>query len=277
MKGRAWGFTLVEALVAMLLATVVVLLVSSAFLAQNGFYSDLAARSGLHENVRGGLAVAGGYLRGVQPGGVVLARSDSLVVRHPMAVGTVCRRVGQDTFLYLPFGPAGVTPSVVGGYAITGGTGQWSYVSATWASLFHSSGGSAAAQCAQAGVDTTRARDDFYRLRNLPVLSQGSLVMIFRETILRLAPSALESGTWGLFLGPSQGPLMEFASGLSPSSRFQYRLAGSSQFVDEVSSAGLAAVETVRIRLRGAAAAARPRADSLTFELARVLPFRNTR
>lgn len=261
----------------MLLSTVVILLVFSAFLAQNAFYADVAARTALHENVRSGLAVAASYLRGVQPGGMVVARADSLVVRHPMAVGAVCSRVGQDTFVYLPFGPGGVSHALVRGYAARDGAGQWTYTTATWASFYQASGASAATQCAQAGVDTTGARNDFYRLRIQPALSQGSLLMIFRETVLRLGPSGLEPGTRGLFVGPSHGTLVEFASAFSSSSRFQYRRAGSSQFVDEVTGAGLAAVEAVRIRLRAKARASRPGADSLTFEITNVVPFRNRR
>ena len=67
------GFTLLEALVAMVLSTIVVSLVTSTFLAQNRFYSDAINRSTIQESERGATTRAASDLEAAFRGGVVVA------------------------------------------------------------------------------------------------------------------------------------------------------------------------------------------------------------
>ena len=52
MKNNTRGFTLIETIIALVLSSVVILLVSSTFLVQNNYYSSQTQRTGVHDNAR---------------------------------------------------------------------------------------------------------------------------------------------------------------------------------------------------------------------------------
>jgi hypothetical protein len=257
-------------MVAMLLSTLVVGMVASVFLVQNEFYSDAVKRSTLHESVRGSASLVTEEIQEVFPGGVVAAESDSVTYRSPLAVGGVCGVNGAETYVLLPRGGGGVDAAEVSGYAVRDAAGDWSFTPGAWATFYHSSGSGPAQRCRAAGADTTGATADFYRLDGLvasPALQVGDLIMIYREKTLRLATSTLDSVTTALFTGSAGSTLNEYASGLTPASGFQYRLANQSHWRDRVAGGNRRRIDVVRFSARGAAVSARMGRDSITFNL----------
>jgi len=262
----------------MLLSTLVVILVTSVFLVQNEFYSDSMKRTGLHENVRGAVSLVSSELRGVAAGGIVEAEADSVVFRVPLVVGGVCRVSGSETYLLLPQNGEAVDGAKVTGYAVRDPSGLWTYTAATWGTIYQSSGVMPAQACASAGADTTRATADFYRLDGLvasPALQPGDLVMLYREVTLKLATSELDSISTAVFTGLAGGTLVEFASGLTAASAFEYRLARQSNFRNRVPGGNRRRIAVVRFSAFGAAASSRVGRDSLTFNLTVTVPLRN--
>ncbi|MFC1575415.1 PilW family protein [Gemmatimonadota bacterium] len=272
------GFTLVEALVAMVLSTLVVILVASVFLVQNDFYADSVARSGLNENVRSAVSLVSSELRAVSFGGIVAAEPDSVVFRVPLAVGGVCAVNGTETFVLFPLGGEAVDPAEVSGYGVRDTDGEWTYTSATWASVYGVSGGAAAQTCALAGADTVGARNDFYRLDGLgasPAIQPGDLVMIYQELVFRLALSTLDSVSTALYRGPAGSPLTEYATGLSMDSAFEYQLVDRTPFIRRVTGGRLDRIAVIRLTALGVAASSRAGADSLSFQLSVTIPLKN--
>ncbi|MFH1762623.1 MAG: prepilin-type N-terminal cleavage/methylation domain-containing protein [Gemmatimonadota bacterium] len=273
------GFTLVEALVAMVLSTVVVMLVTSVFLVQNRFYSDAMKRSGLHESVRGATALISSDLHGVSEGGIVAADPDAVTFRSPLLMGGVCGVDGQKTYLFLPVEGGFRDAALVSGYAVKQPSSEWRYTSVPWNSVYHSSGQTAAKACALSGADTTGAVSEFFRLDGLDaslVIQVGDLVMLYEEVELRLAPSHLHPGSRGVFRGPMGGRLTEVATGMSGDSGFEYGLADRNDFQDRINGKGnLTRIDRVRIFLEGIAPASTGGRDSLTFDLTLTVPLRN--
>ena len=275
---RRSGFTLVEALVAMLLSTLIVGLVTSVFLVQNEFYADAVKKSALQESVRGAVALVSSDLRGVGAGGIVSAESDSVTFRVPLVMGGVCGVSGSQTNLLLPTNGVGVDGAAVDGYAIRAADGSWTYTPAGWTSILHSSGLAPAQACALAGADTTGATADFYRLDGLaasPALQAGDLVMLYQERTLRLSPSGLDTGSVALFTGRAAGTMVEFASGLTPSSTFQYQLDQPKHWRGFIRGMPKNRIAVIRFHALGAVVSSRMGRDSLTFNLTATVPLRN--
>ncbi|MFC1791777.1 PilW family protein [Gemmatimonadota bacterium] len=272
------GFTLLEALVAMVLSTVVVALVASVFLIQNGFYSDAVRMCALQENVRGAVSLVSTQLRGVTAGGIVAAEADSVTFRVPLVVGGVCGVNGSETYLLLPTDGEGIDAADVSGYAVRDDTGAWTYTGATWGSIFHSSGSVPAQVCALTGADTTGAKADFYRLDGLvasPSLQPGAFVMLYREMSLRLGTSDLDPGTTALFAGQAGTTLTEFASGLTPGSSFEYRLPPPDHWQSKPLGLERDRIFSIRFSALGAAESSYMGRDSLTFDLTVTVLLRN--
>ena len=273
------GFTLVEALVAMVLSTVVVMLVSSVFLVQNHFYSDAMKRSGLHESVRGATTLISSDLHGVSEGGVVAADPDAVTFRSSLLMGGVCSVDGQKTYLFLPVEGEFRDATHVSGYAVKHPSSEWRYTPASWNSVYHSSGQTAAKVCALSGADTTGGVSKFFRLDGLDAslaVQVGDLVMLYEEVEVRFAPSQLHPGSRGVFRGPIGGKLTEVATGMSGGSGFEYGLTDRNEFQDKVSGKGnLARIDRVRLFLEGIAPASTGGRDSLTFDLTLTVPLKN--
>ena len=273
------GFTLLEALVAMVLSTIVVSLVTSTFLAQNRFYSDAINRSAIQESVRGATSRAAADFEAAFRGGVVVADRNEVVYRLPLLLGAVCGVKDQSVFVFLPRDDITSDPSSAAGFGIRAGDLDWRYKPAAWGSFYHSSGGEAARACAASGADTTGATPAFTRMEGLDPsgnLTVGDLVMVYQEVELRLAPSNLDPGTRALFRGPVGGTLTEVATGLSNESSFEYGLFQRGDFRRRVrGSRNLARIDRIRLFLESTAPASGAGRNDLTFDLTRTVPLRN--
>ena len=78
------GFTLIEALIAMLLATLIVALVGSIFLAQNNFYADVVRRSEAQDDVRSVVELVSADVQSASPDGIGVADHCSVSAAEPM-------------------------------------------------------------------------------------------------------------------------------------------------------------------------------------------------
>ena len=100
--------------------------------------------------------------------------------------------------------------------------------------------------------------------------------MLFREATFKIQTSELDPSTLGLFRGVYGDSLVEFATGLDTTAKFQYRTGGST-YADTVLSAALADIDVIRI-----VADARKRAqtggrDDITFGWSVNVALRNIR
>ncbi|RMH20319.1 MAG: hypothetical protein D6701_03885, partial [Gemmatimonadetes bacterium] len=132
----------------------------------------------------------------------------------------------------------------MGGYGVRATDGTWSFQSGAWSSIVLSTGAADAGVCAAAGADTAGVASEFARL-NIPSLSVGDVVMLYRQVHFRLAPSALAPGSTALYRGNYGESLAEFATGLSAQSRFEYRR-GDTIYYPTVSSANLPSIDGIR-------------------------------
>ena len=119
MTSSRHGFTLIEALVSLTISSLIVIMVSTVFLVQNQFYATQLSRGQAHDNARMMTDVVASELRSLMEGGVVAARSDSLVVRTPAVLAVVCALPGSHkaTVQYTG-GKSGLTTSEIAGVAL---------------------------------------------------------------------------------------------------------------------------------------------------------------
>jgi hypothetical protein len=179
--------------------------------------------------------------------------------------------------VYLPLPGGGVDAGRVSWYAIREDDGDWLYREGTWADLL-GGGGNPASECQDVGTDVTGAGGDFHRLTGFQspaIPSEGDLIALFAQVEFRFDPSVLAPGTGALFRQEGTGDVVEFATGLTAASGFQYRRQGQTTFEDGVSGAQLD--EIVEIRIRTVAESLDPRggAGPLNYDWDLRIPLRN--
>lgn len=251
------GFTLVETLIALVLSSIVIILVSTTFLVQNQYQASQVARAGVHDNARSATDLLVGELRSSMRGGIILAGKRTLTVRSPVTLATVCGQaaVGTVLDLHIDGGLAAIDTSEIAGAALHNDvSGDWWYERVAWTLLDGGNVGSAL-RCASNGADTLGARADFHSAVRIPVVFDpasmpevGDLVMLFRETKFTIRLSDLDSSSLALFREPYGQPAVEFASGIDTTAHFQYRVGGTA-YQDTVAAASVGAVDAVRIVL----------------------------
>lgn len=241
-----------EAIVALTLSSVVVILVSTVFLVQNQFYALQLERAAAQDNARAVTEIVASEIRSMMAGGVVLAQNRRLVVRSPLLLGAVCAlETGNRVSVQFDGGADGLDADAVAGVALRDpATGGWVYQDADWSDM-HQPGGQPAAGCADNGADTVGARDDFANFRRFnsyfggrPPL--GSIVMFYQTVEYQLGPSTMDSSSTALYRGPYGGTLVEFATGMDSTAQFRYRTGGST-YATSVTGASLALIDAIRI------------------------------
>lgn len=255
MSAPRGGFTLIEAIVALTLSSVLVVLVGTTFLVQNGYYSTQLARTAAQDNARMVTEMVASELRSLTDSAVLTAESQRLVVRSPMVMAAVCAQISGPTRIAVQFegGESALAVDEVSGFAIRDTlTDVWSYydLSRNWGRI--ASAGDAPGDCAANGADTVGARHEFKRLTRINTYTggywpaPGTLMMFYREVEYRVQTSAMDPSTLGLFRRVSGGTLVELATGLDASTQFQYRTGGST-YADRVTGATLGAIDAIRI------------------------------
>jgi hypothetical protein len=219
------GFTLAEAILAITISALVVIMASNVFLVQNDFYSFLLQRSKVQDNARTFLEVVGEEVQAVHADGLIRAESTEIIYRTPQSMGAICAVVGPDAYIHWS-NPGSIDLSLATGIAaLDAPSDEWVYGSATVS--LSDVGIGAASVCAGAGADTTGAVPAFSRVANLGAITGlshgvGDVVMIFEEIQLLIDTSVLDPSLLALYRGPNGGVLTEYATGVAPDARFQY-------------------------------------------------------
>lgn len=222
--GRA-GFTLAEALIAITISTLVVIMASNVFLVQNDFYSFLLQRTRVQDDARTFLDVVGAEVQAVDDQGLIRAEADEMIYRTPQSMGAICAMVGTDAYIHWS-SPTTIDPSTAAGFgALDRPSAEWVYGAATV--TLADVGVTSAAVCANAGADTTGAVAAFSRVANLSSVTglahaAGDVVMAYEEVHLLIDTSTLDPTLLALYRGPNGGELTEYATGLAGTAQFQY-------------------------------------------------------
>lgn len=269
MNGPRVGFTLVETLIALVLSSIVIALAAHSFLVQNTFYATLTLRAEAQDNARAATQLLGLDVRTAAEDGILIAGARTLTIRTPIATSVICNKASSSQGdIQTPGGEDRLNPATVAGLALRNDS-TWEYSIADWSSLNGTDAGSAAG-CAAAGADTSGASGDFHRLVSLNSLFSttpdvGDVVMLFRETTYTFGVSELDSVSTALFRTPRGFAPLEFVTGMDSTAQFQYRVAGTSTYVDTVTAASLGSIDAVRIVANARRPAATGGQDDITF------------
>ncbi len=98
------GFTLAETLIALVLSSAVLILVSTTFLVQSRYYAAQRLNANVQDNARVATEQVASELRSTMPGGFVVAGPRTLTVRSPMMLSMICDRSGNDIYIHLDGG-----------------------------------------------------------------------------------------------------------------------------------------------------------------------------
>jgi len=271
---RKAGFTLLEAIVALALSSVIVTLVSSVFLTQNNFYRFVVQRTRVQDNLRVVTDLIASEIRGVAGGGVTTAESRNFVVHLPIAMGGVCHGQGQHGRVYMP-GLSGIDGDEVAGYARQDASGDWTYTSDTWSNLLVSSGSNDADQClTRNGADTVGAIADFGRFSIPGGTTLGEVIMIYRDVEFKIDESELRPQTLAVYRRVTGDSLREFATGITPDTKFQYRLSGAA-YQNSITGASRDSIANIRVIASAIATDSIGGIQSYSYEWTVGIPLRN--
>ena len=240
---------------AMLLSSLVIVMVSGIFLAQNRSYQVQLGVTDAHHNARAVTELLSNELRSVMEDGVLLAESDEITVRTPIVVAVVCATSGGVVGVHTEGGEAAIEthPQDVAGFAVRDIVGEWDYYDVDWTTIDDgSSSGVIAGLCYANGADTVGARADFHSLRNLDsyhptVPGLGEVILLFSTTTFKFQTSVLDPTTVGLFRRANGESLVEFATGMDSTAQFQYRTTENSSYEESVTGSSLGDIDVVRI------------------------------
>lgn len=268
-----------ETLIALVLSSFIIALVSHTFLVQNRFYATQTVRTGVQDNVRGATELMAREIRSTAEDGIVVAGARTLTIRSPLAVFVICNRSGGNDADIMTDGGEGVLDTgEVGGLALRNDS-TWEYYNATWAAM-DDNNTNAAADCEANGADTVGASGQFHRIDGLgsifpSVPSEGDILMMFRETTFSIRQSQLDSTTFALYRAPYGQAAVEFATGIDTTAQFQYRTGGST-YADTIPTA-VGSIDAVRIVADARKRAPTGGVSDITFGWAVNIPLRNIR
>ena len=272
---RKAGFTLLEALVALTLSSVIVTLVSSVFLTQNNFYRFVVQRTRVQDNLRVVTDLIASEIRGVAAGGVTTAESRNFVVHLPIAMGGVCHRQNQHGRVYMP-GLSEINGDEVAGYARQDAAGDWTYTTDTWSNLLVSSGSNDADEClTRNGADTVGASADFGRLLIPGGTTLGEVIMIYRDVEFKIDESELHPQTLAVYRKVTGDSLREFATGITPDTKFQYRLPSATTYQNSITGASRDSISNIRVVASAIATDSIGAVESYSYEWTVSIPLRN--
>lgn len=264
------GFTLMEAIVAMTLSSVLVILVGTTFLVQNNFHAAQLARTAAQDNARMVTEVVASEIRSVMEGGVRVAANRRLVVRSPVVLGAVCAQMpGNRVAVQFDGGAAAMDTDEMSGVALLDpGSGEWDYEDARWNSVSQS-GGTAAAACFANGADTLGVSSQFHIFRRFNSLfgslpPVGSVVMFYREVEYEFDTSEMDPSTMALFRKVDGEDPVEFVTGLDATAQFLYRTGGTT-YETSVSGGSRDDIDAIRIEAQARRSPQAGGVDDVTF------------
>jgi hypothetical protein len=240
-----------EAIIALVLSSLVIILVSTTFLVQNQYYSTQIQLTGVHNNVRAATELMASEIRSVMEDGIIVAGARTLTIRTPITIITACQTGNSRVSAHVQGGQPNMDTTEVGGVARRdAATGEWNYANTTWSAIYLG-GGTPAALCAARGADTVGASADYYDFAHSGFSGLGSgpfdkdVLMIFRETTFTIKTSEMDPTTLGLFRTPYGGSAVEYVTGLASTAQFQYRTLGA--YADTIVTPKLPFIDVVRV------------------------------
>ena len=270
MTSNRAGFTLVEAIVALALSSVLVVLVGTTFLVQNRYYAVQVERSAVQDNARMVTELVASEIRSTMKDGVVTADKKKLVVRSPIAVAVLCAAAGPKFGLFIRgAGSVNDLTEVTGIAKRDTLTGGWRYKDQSWAKLANP-GNTAATTCAAAGADTVGLSRDFHDVVKLNSLfgsypPLGTVYMLFREVEYTFGTSVLDPTTFALFRKVKGGVAVELATGMDSSAQFQYRRSDQTTYATSVGGGDVGKIIAIRIEAQARRAPQTGGVDDVTF------------
>ena len=106
---RTAGFTLVEVMVALLIALILSGVVFQLIRGQSRFVTVQSAREEVQQNTRGALELMASELRSIEPGGLVETDSNSVTFLLPRAWGLYCGGTATQMSAVFPVPPRPTT------------------------------------------------------------------------------------------------------------------------------------------------------------------------
>lgn len=247
---RRMGFSLVEALVAITISTLVVFMAANVFLVQNDYYGFLIQRARVQENARAFLDVVEREVGSIVGGGLLVAEPRRMVIRVPQSLAAVCALSGSNTHVHWS-AFSSIDEETATGYALRDGSGTWVFRPSEVKGSINYRGHAAAVLCERNGADTTAGGSNSYTIvhglgaRIGKVPAHGDIIMVYEEVELGVAPSLLNPNLMALFRGPVGRTATEYTTGVGAGARFRYRLNGI--WRDQVGSKLLPEVDAIRI------------------------------
>ncbi len=276
---RRRGFSLVELMVALVIAGVVGVALTRLVVSQARLLSLQDATMQARAGVRAALLTAANEMRPVALGGVVQAAPESVTVRVPYATGIACQQVSGTTVVsVLPTDSTTYAGAVAGGYAWRDSLGVFIWEDGATivnpsASISDCTGATPTVQVATAPHWAARA---VAVSPNRVATKVGAPVVLYRILRYAFAPSTVVPGTTGLWrtdLGT--GVREEMSAPFAASSGFQF-IVGSGQRVQSAVPASLDSLYGVRLDVE-AQSERTPQGKSapVRFVLVTMVTFRN--
>lgn len=227
--GGSAGFTLVEALIVIVMTGVVGGAFVSLLMTQDRFYSRLDDGIATEQSLRVATDLASTELRMGSPANLMAAQPDSVSIRFDLFRAVVCDVAGGNSvhlFVYDSAGNANLPASFAGTAYQAPYTTAFEFADG-WTGTSASSGAAKSVCVGNAAPDSSPAT--LYRTvsgwtGNFPsgVPPRGSIVRRYGRLTYRLAPSGFGPG-WALYRGSQ-----ELVGPLDPTSAFEYVMADSS-------------------------------------------------
>jgi len=218
---RQAGFTLVEALIALVISGVLATALISLLLGQSRFYERTDAQIYAEQSLRGSMDIVSSELRMGSGADLLAAEPDSVSLRYDQVRAVVCDSTGLDAVA--AFALERITDAnLAAGFSGTAVSGpyeeEFDYADG-WLPTESSTGSGPKATCVAAGAPPGLADDDYAVLTGW--VSQlgarpdpGSIVRVYGRLTYRLAPSTFFATRTALWRGSQEliGPLANEAS-----------------------------------------------------------------
>jgi prepilin-type N-terminal cleavage/methylation domain-containing protein len=234
---RRAGFTLVELLVGIIVASVVGAAMVRFLMADMAFQDDREAWRTARQAARAGLTVLSADLRMVETGGGIesaTAGGQDVVVRVPYAMGALCATNGSiSTVALLPADSLMFAQAGYSGFAWRDeATGVYTYVAGG------TIGAGAPATCTGAGITPVAGGQVITLSGTVPAgLARGAVFLLYRRIRYEIKASVAMPGRTALWRTlVTTGATEELAAPFDAGSRFRYFVAGSATAQDAVPS-----------------------------------------
>lgn len=245
------GFTLVELLLALVIAVLLVSALASLVTGQNRYGRTALEQVQAEQAVRAAVDLASSELRMAGSGDLIVAAADSVSIRFDVSRAVVCEVTGPDevtVFVYDSVSDANVRPTFVGTAWAQPGESAFEYADG-WLGAVMDTGAAPRTTCVDSGTVPVGEDDSYRTVRGwngtfpggLP--GRGALIRRYGRLTYRFGRSSFGSG-WALWRGSQ-----ELVSPLAPGARFVYRLVDGAE-VSEVSEGDLKNVREIGIVAR---------------------------